>query len=501
MRPAEPAVSRVMSERARPGHGGRANLPPPRNEREPPAAAMAAQSAQPVLDAAAMLDLSGALHASPRFRESATALATGIATLLGVDRVCIGMRDDGYAEVAAVSGNVDFEPRGEIFRVIAAAMDEAIEQAAVLQHPAPAQQRPRLTLAQAELARRGAGAACTLPLVDNGKAIGAITLECAVASLPDAHRLAWCEDLVRLLAPVLALKHDAGMGWPGRLRRGLRGAAAGVCGPGSIAVKLAVLCGLAGLFALCTWPVEYRVSAPARLEGAIQRALVAPADGYLQQVYVKPGDAVTAGQVVADLAAQDLELERRKWASEAAQNENSSRAALARGERTQYVVAQGKAAEAQAQLQLVEQQLARGRIRAPFAGIVIKGDLSQMLGAPVQRGDVLLTVAPAQGFRLIVEVDERDIANVRVGAAGHAALAASPGEPLRFQVVRVTPVATSKEGRNFYEVEARPADTAAALRPGLQGVAKIIAADRPLAWIWGHRLYDWARLAVWSHGA
>ena len=37
-----------------------------------------------------------------------------------------------------------------------------------------------------------------------------------------------------------------------------------------------------------------------------------------------------------------------------------------------------KAAEAQAQLALVEHQLQRARIRAPFDGVVIKGDLSQV---------------------------------------------------------------------------------------------------------------------------
>jgi hypothetical protein len=41
----------------------------------------------------------------------------------------------------------------------------------------------------------------------------------------------------------------------------------------------------------------------------------------------------------------------------------------------------------------------------------------------------------------------------------------------------------------------------ASLRPGLQGVAKINAGQRPVAWIWGHRLVDWARLAIWTFGA
>jgi hypothetical protein len=38
------------------------------------------------------------------------------------------------------------------------------------------------------------------------------------------------------------------------------------------------------------------------------------------------------------------------------------------------------------------------------------------------------------------------------------------------------------------------------VRPGLQGVAKIMADDQPLAWIWAHRFVDWLRITLWSWG-
>eukprot|EP01034_Spumella_vulgaris_P003030 gene3030-3915_t len=136
------------------------------------------------------------------------------------------------------------------------------------------------------------------------------------------------------------------------------------------------------------------------------------------------GQRVKAGQVLAELASQDLLLERRRRESELAQHENAYRAALAHNDRAQMVVSQSRAGEAQALLSLTDSQLERARIVAPFDGIVIKGDLSQSLGAPVQRGEVLLTLAPNDSFRLIVEVDEADIAAIRPGQTGELALAA-----------------------------------------------------------------------------
>ena len=453
------------------------------------------------VDAAAVLRVQAAVLAQADFSAAATAFVNQLATLHQAQRVCLGMCDQGGVVVVALSGEVDFRRNSELCRSLAAAMEEAVEQATTIVYPALPQSRPRITLAHAEIARRGAASVLSVPLVSADAVVGAMTLEFRADVAPTPGLVNACEQLAGLVAPVLQLKRDADRPWHERLRSAARDWRYGVVGPGRMPLKLGLLA-LVGLLAfMLYWPVAYRVSAPAHLEGAVQRVLVAPADGYLRQVHVKPGDAVVTGQVLAELADQDLGLERRKWASELAQFENSARSALAKGERTAYVVNLSKADAARAQLALVEQQIARSQIRAPFDGIVIKGDLSQALGAPVQRGDVLLTVAPADEFRLIVEVDERDIGDVRVGQNGALALAAMPQSITGFRVVRVTPVATAKDGRNYYEVEARFASRPAGLRPGLQGVAKIGAGERPLAWVWTHRLVDWARLALWSFGS
>jgi multidrug efflux pump subunit AcrA (membrane-fusion protein) len=283
------------------------------------------------------------------------------------------------------------------------------------------------------------------------------------------------------------------------LWRGTHHALNQLLAPGNAAKKIGAGAAVLLLTALPFLPAEYRISAPARLEGSVQRALVAPADGFLRQVNVRPGDSVKAGQVLAELAEEDLQLERRKWESELAQYENSASSALAHADRTQYVVNQSRADEAQAQLDLVNKQLDRSRVVAPFDGVVIKGDLSQSLGAPLQRGEILLTVAPAGEFRLLVEVDERDIDEVRTGQTGSLALGAFE-RSLPFRVSRVTPMATARDGRNFFEVEGTFSESPASLRPGLQGVAKIGAGTRALGWIWTHRLVEWARMTLWSWG-
>ena len=452
------------------------------------------------IDADAILQLQATILSHEHFAEAATAFASELASMLHFDRIVIGFTDGRHTTVAGVSGTADFKAGTDLLDTIGAAMDEALEQDATVAFPGAPDDRPRITLAHAEFVRRKGGTIFTVPMVSRQKSFGAVSFIRTKGISPAKAEIMQCEMVVLIAGPVLELKRDIELPWRKRLARGVRRAIGQILEPGHGAIKIGAGLALIAIAALTFLAVEYRVSAPARLEGSIQRALVAPADGFLRQVNVRPGDHVETGQVLAELAEEDLQLERRKWESELAQYENSASAALARADRTQFVINQSKADEAQAQLDLVKKQLARTRVVAPFDGIVIKGDLSQSLGAPVQRGEILLTVAPAGEFRLLVEVDERDIDDVRIGQTGSLALGAFE-RSLPFSVERVTPMATTRDGRNFFEVEGKLADAPASLRPGLQGVAKIGAGDRALGWIWTHRLVEWVRMTLWSWGA
>ena len=147
----------------------------------------------------------------------------------------------------------------------------------------------------------------------------------------------------------------------------------------------------------------------------------------------------------------------------------------------------------------IEEQLERINVTAPFDSFVVSGDLSQSLGAPVERGDILFEVAPLAAYRVILEVDERDIGEVAVGQTGQLALTGMPGDALPVEVEKITPVSTAEEGRNFFRVEAHLLDeTAPTLRPGMQGVGKIYVDQHKLIWIWTHKITQWWRMFLWS---
>jgi len=156
-------------------------------------------------------------------------------------------------------------------------------------------------------------------------------------------------------------------------------------------------------------------------------------------------------------------------------------------------------AQAQAQLALVDEQLARTEALAPFDGVVVSGDLTRSLGAPLERGQVMFEVAPLDAYRIVLSVDERDIADLALGQHGELVLTPMPGERYPLKVIKITPVSAPKDGRNLFRVEAQPRGPAdARLRPGMEGVAKIEVGERRLIWIWSRRLLDWLALKTWA---
>jgi len=492
-----PAVSAMLEdlERASVDIGERLDTAPEHAHADAPA------QAHPPGDplATRVLALQETLLQPAALADGALAMLTTLAAWLGCDRVMLGAVEGHHVKLLALSNSAEFDAGQDLLMLACAAMQEAMDQGTPVVYPLAPSAKPCIVLAHAELHARGGSSLATQPLVHGGRAVGALLAQWRGAPPTDA-ALALLQGVAHRLGPWVVLSRRAERTWGARTADGLRAAGSRMTRPHDPLPKLLAGAALLGLVLATLLPVGYRVGAPARIEGAVQRVLAAPIDGYLHRSHVRPGDAVHAGDLLVELVDQDLQLEQRKWEAALAQHENGFAAALARADRAQFVIAQGKAGEARAQLELVRQQLARTRLLAPIDGIVIKGDLSQALGAPVQRGDALLTLAPADRYRLIVDVDERDIAAIQVGQAGHLALASLPGDSLSFVVERVTPVATVREGRNSFAVEARLAAAAATLRPGLEGVAKIDVGERSAAWIWGHRVWDWLRLALWSWG-
>ncbi|MGB5603202.1 MAG: HlyD family efflux transporter periplasmic adaptor subunit [Gammaproteobacteria bacterium] len=432
--------------------------------------------------------------------EAATTAATVLAQQLRCERVSIGLQHHLMLRLHAMSGIAQFDARTSLARQIEAAMDEAVTTGKTITYNPSSPHDTRSVTAHAQLSQHEVGNyICTVPLVNHGSVIGGITFECDQDNAFSPAQLAICEQIAPMLGAVLALKRREGQPLVSKIKDDLIDAPLRrLMGPRGFRWKLAAGV-LAGLLLFGLLPGEFRVTAPAILEGKVQRALVAPFDSYIIAEHARAGTAVNEGDVLAELDARDLKLERQKLHSQHQEYRKQYDKALAGLEHAETRIAKTQAAQAAAQLALLDEQLARTRLLAPFKGVIIAGDLSQALGTPVERGQVLFEVAPLDEYRIILNVDEKDIAYLAVGQTGKMTLSALPGKQFPLEVEKIASIYLI-EGSSAFRVEARITDTELkdALRPGLQGIGKVVIGDRSRLWIWSRRLNAWTRLQLWK---
>ncbi|HEX5005166.1 MAG TPA: efflux RND transporter periplasmic adaptor subunit [Gemmatimonadales bacterium] len=191
--------------------------------------------------------------------------------------------------------------------------------------------------------------------------------------------------------------------------------------------------------------------------GAEREARVrAELGGSVLRVLVEPGQAVGAGQVLAELEPQtareqaafaealvrslenDLRLQRRNLDRDrrlAAAGALSARAV----EDDSLAVSQSEAAlaEARARQVVAQRALDRASVRAPFAGVV--SDQVASVGDVVQAGSELFTIIDPSSLRLEAQVPAQAIGQLRVGTAVQFAVSGFADDRLTGRVTRIFP--------------------------------------------------------------
>jgi RND family efflux transporter MFP subunit len=434
-----------------------------------------------------------------QFKVAATQVANELADRLSCRRVCLGFKHANQIRVEALSHCTQIDPQSNLVRAIQDAMDEALDQGAVVVYPQETSTPTQATQFQSQLAKIDHGAAiCTLPLVKNGKAVGALLLERDADKPFQADTVAQCEQIALLLGPVLETRRRDERSLAVKILESLRDGCARLVGPGYLSLKVAV--GLTALLML--WlslaTGTFRVPCDAVLEAGVSTVIAAPQEGFIAEAYVRAGDLVRKGDRLASLDDHDLKLELLKWQSQLAQTQKEYRQAMARFDRAEIAILKAKKDQAEAQLNLVQLQKERAILLAPFDGMVIKGDLSQSLGSPVTQGQVLYELAPTGKYRIVLKVDERDIGLIAAGQKGQLKLSGIPDLTVTALIGRLTPVSVVEGGRNFFRAEAIMDHPSDLMRPGMEGVTKIEIGQHKLIWIWTRRIVNWLRLFFWK---
>ncbi|UUZ69417.1 HlyD family efflux transporter periplasmic adaptor subunit [Polaromonas sp. P2-4] len=336
------------------------------------------------------------------------------------------------------------------------------------------------------------------PMMQGAHCIAVITLGKSAETGFTAADMAWLDGFTTLIAPIVEQRKAAERSSIARLAHESKTLLEKLFGPRHLVWKFATSLAVLVLAVLVLVPFDYRVTAKTVIEGEVQRVVAAPFEGFIGASQVRAGDTVKKGQPLAQLDDRDLRIEQVRWSSERDQYDNRLREAMATHDMTAVQVIGAQLRQAQAQLALVTEKNRTRDLTAPYDGIVVSGDLSQQIGSPVESGKKLFEIAPLKSYRVILQVDEREIRHVYPSQTGQIVITGIAGEPMPLTVLKVTPVATAQDGKNFFRVEASLDRQPERLRPGMEGVGKIEVGSRRLWWVLTHTFTDWLTLSLWT---
>ncbi len=422
---------------------------------------------------------------------------------LQCSRVAIGLVKRRSIKVTALSNAAWLEKNATTIRAYQAAMLEVLDHMEAVSYQLPKEQ-DKVSVADkvsahARLAMEsGTRSILSLPLLVGADCIGVITFEKESDETFSGQEREWLDALSGLLPAVIDQRKHAERGFLSHLWDDLGKLAIRFFGPGHIVWKFVASLILVLALALTLIDVDYRVTAKTIIEGEFERTAAAPFDGYIKESYVRPGDTVSSGQILSLLDDSKLKLEQQKWKSELEQYAGKLREANANHNMSEVQILTAQLKQAEAQYDLATYRLNHVEIKSPFDGVVISGDLSQLIGSPVELGKELFKIAPLDAFRVVLQVDESEMRYVEAEQRGNLMISGIVGQPIPFSVSKITSIATPSDGRNFFQVEAQLDQGHVHLRPGMEGVGKITVGEYGLWWVLSHSFTDWISLSLWK---
>jgi hypothetical protein len=316
--------------------------------------------------------------------------------------------------------------------------------------------------------------ACLIPVVRNGRRLGALLLlrESPVgdgeaqllAELVDAYGQRWVE--LAPLRPGLRMRVQ-------RLgaRRLLLGATAAV-----------IVLGLA--------PVHESTLAPSEVAPLDPTLARAPYDGVIASVSVQPNQTVAIGdtlftldadKVESDLAVATAALE----VAEAELRQLGSQAFADAQAKAGLAASQGRVEQRRAEVVYLTSLRERLVVTASRAGIVLFDDPNDWLGKPVKTGERVMLLADPASLQLDIRVPASDAPRFDVGGDVTFFPNLAPERGISATLTRVA-YTMSKAPEGFFAYRAKAAiapEDLKRLRLGLKGTAKVYGARVPLGFL------------------
>ena len=243
----------------------------------------------------------------------------------------------------------------------------------------------------------------------------------------------------------------------------------------------------------------YMLSLPCSIVPAQELQIASPFEGIIRETLARSGDTVIAGQLLVRMDTQQLLLDKQKAISDLATAEIESMQGARDGDINLAAMGKCRADAARCQLDKIKHSIFMSDVRAPSDGTILSAELEKRIGETVPLGEPLIQFAPAQQWKIQLEVPEFISALVAQGQSGTFAAISRPNSPIRCELRQLRTTAEVREGRNVFVVDAALTGPHPSwLRSGMDGAARIDVGRHAVWWVWIHRAIDSIRVYSWK---
>ncbi len=271
------------------------------------------------------------------------------------------------------------------------------------------------------------------------------------------------------------------------------------------------LSGLAVALLLLVPPVPTRVASDFVLQPGRDAHVRAGSPGTVGQVFVRQGDHVREGQVLARIENPGVEANAASLAQQLALVNSNLRVGQGRADREMTATALAEQARLQEEWQVAQGKVNGLEIRAPIAGIVSTPVIDQKVGEYLSSGDEFCEVVDRSTLKARILVHDWELEDVRTGERAQLKVVPYPFRTYSGNVERILPAATkdrpvaqpqqlSRLGQdltNYFAVVLEFPNPDGSLSEGMTGTAKISGKSHPLAWQAARGAWRWIRSQVW----
>lgn len=427
----------------------------------------------------------------------AYAMLSELEARYGLELAAVGFVHKDRVQVSAMSGVDDLRPSNPGVQSIRAAMEECLDRGEpiVVNSSEPTVHDCRIHAQWSHKA--GGNPVASLPLVAMGETVAIVSMSQGGGTQLTHEQVVLMQEELSGYGALVPLSLTANRSLTAHAKDSFKKSMKRVQRRGP--VRLGAL--LASLLLLASWlafgTLNHTFTVPCTVKATDRRTIACPRAGVLAELFVRPGDRVQEGQLLAAIDASDDFLQRAELTAEIESLQALVDQAVGERQAGQVRVNEAKKRSLEAQLAIVDASIAQAQIRAPNDGLILEGDLRERLGSRLDLGVPLFELARSDRASIELRIPERLVLAANECVEAEFASDAEPDRTYQLEGLSIAPSSTIVDESNVFLGEADVEIDLGLLPPGMEGTARIDAGARSAWWVVTHRLTDWLHLNFW----